>query len=419
VTATEQEAGLPVSAPVVPAPRRPGVLMATWTTTGALELSPQRAAADLAELCQRLETSRPTNIGFPSTFGLDISPLWPLFNQVLNNVGDPYAGSAFPANTKAIEQQVIDVFADLLHAPAHDRWGYVTNGGTEGNEYGLLQGRTLHPDATLYYSTAAHYSVAKLAAKLRIPAVAVRALNDGRMDLRDLRTALRADRQRAAIVLATIGATMTEAIDDVAAIRRALADIPVPRAYVHADAALAGLPLALLTPPHRPKFDLADGADSVSISGHKFLGSPIPCGVVITRRMVKERISTAIDLLDTHDTTISGSRSGHAPLVLWYALNLYGLDGLHQRAQAARAVAAYAVTRLTGVGWRATRYHPAAMTVVIDPPPAAVRARWAVPVSGNRAHIICTPAITREQIDAFADDLAAHRDNDTDEAVSP
>jgi histidine decarboxylase len=142
--------------------------------------------------------------------------------------------------------------------------------------------------------------------------------------------------------------------------------------------------------------------------------------VIITRRSVKDRISTAIDLLDTHDTTLSGSRSGHAPLVLWYALNLYGLDGLHQRAQDARAVAAYAVTRLTGIGWRATRYHPASMTVVIDPPPAAVRARWAVPVSGNRAHIICTPAITRDQIDALADDLAAGRDNDTesDEAVS-
>jgi histidine decarboxylase len=413
MTATDHEAGPPMV--LVPQPPRPGgILTATWTATRPLGLSPQQVAADLAELCQHLEATRPTNIGFPSTFGLDISPLWPLFNQVINNVGDPYSGSAFPANSKAIEQQVIDVFADLLRAPADDRWGYVTNGGTEGNEYGLLQGRTLHPDATLYYSTAAHYCVAKLAAKLRIPAVAVHALNDGRMDLRDLRAAMRADRQRAAIVLATIGTTMTEAIDDVAAIRRALADIPVPRAYVHADAALAGLPLALLPPPHRPKFDLADGADSVSISGHKFLGSPIPCGVVITRRSVKDRISTAIDLLDTHDTTISGSRSGHAPLVLWYALNLYGLDGLHQRAQDARAIAAYAVTRLTGIGWRATRY-PAAMTVVIDPPPAAVRARWAVPVSGSRAHIICTPAITRDQIDAFADDLASNRDNDPDE----
>jgi histidine decarboxylase len=411
--ATEHEAG--PDAAVVPQPRRPGgTLTATWTETGPLELSPQRFAADLAELSRHLEVTRATNIGFPSTFGLDISPLWPLFNEVLNNVGDPYAGSAFPANTKAIERQVIDVFADLLRAPAEDRWGYVTSGGTEGNEYGLVQGRALYPDATLYYSTSAHWSVAKLAAKLCIPAVAVHALNDGRMDLRDLRTALRTQRHRGAIVLATIGTTLTEAIDDVAAIRRALADIPIPRAYVHADAAFAGLPLALLPPPQRPRFDLADGADSVSISGHKFLGSPIPCGVIITRRSVKNRIGTVVDLLDTHDTTISGSRSGHAPLVLRYALNLYGLDGLHQQAQDARAVAAYTVTRLTGIGWRATRSHPASMTVVIDPPPAAVRARWAIPVSGNRAHIICTPSITRDQIDLFVGELAAS--GDTEEA---
>ena len=74
---------------------------------------------------------------------------------------------------------------------------------------------------------------------------------------------------------------MTEAVDDVTTIRRVLADVSIRRAYIHSDAALSGLPLALMAPGCRPGFDLADGADSISVSGHKFLGSPIPCGVVI------------------------------------------------------------------------------------------------------------------------------------------
>lgn len=109
-------------------------------------------AATLAALREHLDTDRVTNIGFPSTFDFDYTPLWPFFNDVLNNVGDPYAPSAFPANTKHLEREVIDTFADLMRAPRDDRWGYVTTGGTEGSEYGLLLARTLLPDAMTYFS---------------------------------------------------------------------------------------------------------------------------------------------------------------------------------------------------------------------------------------------------------------------------
>ncbi len=362
----------------------------------------------LTQLRAHLDADRPTNIGFPSTFDLDYRPLWPFLDYVLNNVGDPYSTSAFPANTKLLEREVIDLFADLLRAPADDRWGYVTTGGTEGTEYGLLVARTLHPDAVLYYSNACHYSIPKLASKLRMPAVAIRTTDDGRMDLGDLFTALREHRQHPAVVLATIGTTMTEAIDDVTAIRHILADVPIPRAYIHADAALSGLPLALVPPDPRPGFDLADGADSISLSAHKFLGSPFPAGVVVTRRSLKDRISVAIDLLGTHDTTIGGSRSGHAPLIIWYALHHHGLDGLRERTRHARDLAQYTLDQLTAIGWPAWR-HPHAMTVVLDTPPPSVLTRWALPPSRPQTHIVCLPGVHNGQIDALTAELAAAR----------
>jgi histidine decarboxylase len=383
-------------------------MAATWTHHSPPALSgEERIAAGLAELRSHLDQARPRIIGFPSATDLDLTALWPFFNELLNNVGDPYSGSAFPANTKPVEREVVDWFADLLRAPAEDRWGYVTTGGTEGTEFGLLQARTLHPNAIVYYAhPAGHYSIPKLAAKLRMPAIAVRSRPDGAMDRRDLRRQLCARRGQPAAVVATIGSTMTEAVDDVREIRRILDQIPVPRAYIHADAALSGIPLALQPPGARAGFDLADGADSVSISGHKFLGSPMPSGIVVTRRSLKDRLTNPLDMLGTQDATIGGSRSGHAPLVLWYAIHLHGLAGLRRRTRTARDLAQYTVDALTDIGWPAWR-HPHAMTAVLDAPPAAILQTWAMPVVAGRSHIITLPRLAREHIDAFVSDLAA------------
>jgi histidine decarboxylase len=380
-------------------------VVATQTGADGDVATVEAVAGVLAELREHLVTDRATNIGFPSTFDFDYTPLWPFFNHLMNNVGDPYLPSAFPANTKHLEREVVDWFADLLHAPADDRWGYVTSGGSEGTEYGLLLARTLFPDAVTYFSDQSHYSVPKVLAKLRMPAVAISTDDEGRLDIDDLRDAIRQRREHPAIVLATIGTTMTEAIDDLAGIREVLNRLAIRRAWVHADAALSGLPLALLPREQRPPFDLADGADSISVSGHKFLGSPFPCGIVLTRRSSRDRIGSAIEYIGTRDTTIGGSRSGHAPLLLWYAIRTHGVDGLRRRAAEARRVAAHAERRLHDIDWYARR-HPHALTVVLRTPPAEVAIRWRLATSGDLSHLICMPGITEQQIDAFVADLA-------------
>ena len=136
---------------------------------------------------------------------------------------------------------------------------------------------------------------------------------------------------------------------------------------------------------------------------------PTPPFIVITRRSLKARVGAQVEFLNTHDTTIGGSRSGHAPLVLWYALHHYGLAGLRDRTQTARGLARYTVDQLQGIGWPAWR-HPHAMTVVLDTPPAPTLRRWAMPTSQGRSHIVCTPSLTRPQLDAFVADIAASRD---------
>ena len=361
---------------------------------------------DLDALRRRLDQDRPTNIGFPGSVDFDYGELLPFFGYLLNNVGDPFIDCVGRAHTKHFEREVVEFFADLFRAPPDDRWGYVTSGGTDGNEFGLHLARSLHPDGLVYFSAAAHYSVPKLVDRLRMPAIAVRSTAAGEMDYDDLRIAVGQHRHRPAIVVATVGTTMTEAVDDVAAVRRVLHELAVRESYVHADAALTGVPLALLPSDRRPRFDLADGADSIAVSGHKFVGSPFPCGVALTRRSLRSRVGRRVDYIGSVDATIGGSRSGHAPLVLWYAVHTHGLDGLRQRADRSRELAEYAVSRLAGIGVPAWR-HPHAFTVVLPTPPTVVTDRWALASAGGVSHLICMPGVSRGQVDAFVTDVAA------------
>jgi histidine decarboxylase len=126
--------------------------------------------------------------------------------------------------------------------------------------------------------------------------------------------------------------------------------------------------------------------------------------VLLTRRTLRERVGRPVDYIGSVDSTIAGSRSGHAPLVLWYAICRQGVDGLRARADASRELADYAVRRLRAIGMSAWR-HPSAFTVVLPAPPPEIADRWMLATSGGMSHIICMPGVTRAQIDAFVGEL--------------
>jgi histidine decarboxylase len=231
-------------------------------------------------LIRRLDQARKVTIGFPAATDFDYSKLADLFAKyLLNNIGDPYVPGTWRGHTKSQEREVVDFCADLLRAPGDDRWGYVGSGGSESNLYALHLARTLLPKAFCYFSDSAHYSIDKHRRLLSLPAVRIRSDTYGEIDYDDLRAQINLRRDRPAIVVATVGTTMSEAVDEVRRIAAILDDLAVRERFVHADAALAGIPLGLLESSGRPGFDFADGADSIAVSGHKFLGSPLPCSV--------------------------------------------------------------------------------------------------------------------------------------------
>ena len=60
------------------------------------------------------------------------------------------------------------------------------------------------------------------------------------------------------------------------------------------------------------------------------IGSPLPCGVALTKREYVARISRSIEYVGVLDTTLSGSRNALTPLMLWYAFERYGMEGFRE-----------------------------------------------------------------------------------------
>jgi histidine decarboxylase len=358
----------------------------------------------LDRLYEDLEAEAQRLIGYPCNGLFDYTPLYRFLQYPVNNIGDPYLASNYHLNTHAFECEVLEIFQKLTEAPPGSTWGYVTNGGTEGNHYGLFLARELLPGGLVYYSQDAHYSIDKILRCLNLRSIMIRSHPDGRMDLDDLRETLRIHRDIPPIVCATIGTTMKGAVDDIAGIQDIFRDLAIHRHYIHADAALGGMILPFVD--NAPPWNFKAGIDSIAISGHKMVGSPLPCGVVLAKKINVDRIAQSVEYIDTLDTTLSGSRNAITPLFLWYAFHTVGIEGFKQIIPACMEVADYAIAQLQKIDRHPWRY-PYSNTVVFDRPNPEITAYWQVACQGNLSHLIAMPHVTKAQIDRLVVDIRA------------
>jgi histidine decarboxylase len=336
---------------------------------------------------------------YPVATDIDFRPLADFYAKIWNNIGSRHSSPPGGNHTKAAERAVLAWAAALFDFPDAGWWGNITTGGTAGNRAGLLAARDLLPaGAVTYYSAGAHYSVPKILHELAMPAVQVYTDQYGEMIYDHLAEVL--DPTHPAIVNATAGTTMTEAVDDVARINTILDVAGTADRYVHVDAALSGIPLAL-------DGNLwTEGVHSIAISGYKFLGVTHIGGMVLGRRTAHRR-ERHIPYIASMDDSPNGSIDGLPALMMWYAVALHGNDGLRARAHAARRLAEYAADRLNQISWPAWR-HPHAFTVVFPTPPAAIRQDWPIASDADGwSHLICMPGVTRAQVDAFVDAMTS------------
>ncbi|DBB10043.1 hypothetical protein WJX82_006697 [Trebouxia sp. C0006] len=368
-----------------------------------------RTTKVLLDYKAKLQERTKHHMGYPYNLDFDYGALEGLQKFSINNLGDPFIESNYGVHSREFEIGVLQWFAKLWEIDSEDYWGYITNCGTEGNLHGILVGRENHPDGVLYASKETHYSVFKAGKMYRMPTEAVNTLPTGEIDYEHFRMRLRANQNKPAIVNVNIGTTVKGAVDDLDRVLEVLTEegFDEDRFYIHCDGALFGLMIPFVK--QAPMVTFKKPIGSVSVSGHKFVGAPVPCGVVITRKEYVEALSSDVEYLNSRDATIMGSRNGHAPLYLWYTLTKKGYEGMRKDVEKCLRNAHLLKSMLEKVGIK-TMLNELSSTVVFERPlEESFVKKWQLACQGDIAHVVVMPNITLDKLEVFVQDLIQSR----------
>ena len=205
-----------------------------------------------------------------------------------------------------------------------------------------MAGRTDLPRLRVYTSAHAHSSVDKAVLTLGIGhenVVHIDTDDDFRMRIDALEAAVRDDRARGYLPLATVatvGTTSTTSIDPVPAIAALCRREDM---WLHVDGSYGGV--AAVVPEMRHVLAGVDEADSLVVNPHKWLFTPIDLSAMFTRRpdvlrrafsLVPEYLVTREqdDVVNLMDYGVQLGRRFRA-LKLWMVIRAFGADGLAAR----------------------------------------------------------------------------------------
>jgi histidine decarboxylase len=125
--------------------------------------------------------------------------------------------------------------------------------------------------------------------------------------------------------------------------------------WFHVDGALGAAYMPFLEMAYQsgesaqrgPNFDFRlPFVHSIAMSGHKWIGSPCPCGIYMTKTKYQLRPPDNPEYLGSPDTTFAGSRSGLAPMFLWDYLAKNSYEQQIQKALYTERMADYAHKQL-------------------------------------------------------------------------
>lgn len=298
-----------------------------------------------------------------------------------------------------LERELVAFFARHYKIPEDEAFGMISCGGSWGNLLGLFIGRRRMPfHSKLYFCAESHYSVGKMSRVLDIPLEEIPALPNGEIDYERLEAVL--DPEVPAILNLNIGTTLKGAIDKLDRVVEILERKGVTQYYIHCDCALSGSMLPFIADPNVPEISFAKGADSIAISGHKFPGVTMPCGIFLTR---KEYVTPGIERMAQR---LLASPSGLPTVFLWYAVMTMGEDGFRRETLACIDTALYAYTRLQEAGLPSGVNDFATTVCFPRPSIELVRERQLSPFA-PLAHLVTGQHVTSQKIDAFVRNMQA------------
>lgn len=461
-------------------PQVPGITCDLFQIPG----TPESYGRALAELRAYIERVKPYFMGYQANQKLSFEHLSPYLNCHINNIGDPFRSGNFNLNCKWMERAVLDYYARLWHAPwphnpdvANSYWGYVLSmGSTEGNMYAFwnardyLSGKQMmrDPDKGLayiqatvpenpnaykpiaFYSADSHYSILKLLIVLDIQPVQVDSDEQGRMDIKALMTEASKyiEKGHPILVCFNYGTTFKGAYDDVKGAHDALKPILEKHGlytrkvcygpnrcverngfWFHVDGALGAAFMPYIDMAYRqrrfpspaPPFDFCLPIHSISMSGHKWVGAPWPCGVYMTRTKLQMRPPGDPEYIGSADTTFAGSRNGFSSMILWDYLARQSQDKQIEKAVALMNLAAGTFEKLKLIQRTKEPYDlwvgrsDLSLTIHFRRPNDQIVQKFSLSndtlrVNGekrNYSHIFIMEHVTRGMVEALAEALAA------------
>ena len=149
----------------------------------------------------------------------------------------------------------------------------------------------------------------------------------------------------------------------------------------------------------------------MSVSGHKFLGCPIPCGVQIARKKFVNVLSRNADQYCawTSDATLVGNMNIHMPIFMWYTLNRRGYGGFQKDVRRCLRNARYLKDRLWEAMFSVMLNKPSTIVVFKRSPNDSFIRKWHLTCPGNDAHAVAMPSETIEKLDELIEDLVQNR----------
>jgi histidine decarboxylase len=367
----------------------------------------------LSKLKEECETRIPQVLGYPCNQDFQYPEIIDFLKYHINNVGSSFdAEIPYPLNCHDLERECLEYLLKLYGSPGLDEHrGYITTGGTEGNLYGMFLGREHFNNNCLFvFSKSVHYSIYKVANILNVEYRLADIDIFGEIDYNHFDRIV-GNTNKNIVVVANIGSTMTGAIDHVDKLIKIL-DKHGRDYYVHCDAALSGMMIPFIENTIAPALPcFKKNIYSIAISVHKFLGSPIPAGIVLADRNCMDKITKGIDYIHSNDYTITGSRSGLAPLILWLALKKKDWNEHAKDVRYCIDQARYMQSQLNEIidGRKAFIANEYSNTVVFPEPSKKLVDKWFLATQDGRAHSVIMPSVSKETIDLFLKDMRNDR----------
>lgn len=260
--------------------------------------------------------------------------------------------------------------------------GSFTNGGAEANlsavivaltrafpDYGEHGLQSLNRMPTIYLSSQAHHSFAKIAHMTGLGRNSIRSISTDRhlkMDIEDLERQIAEDRDRGfspLMVVGTCGTTTAGIIDPLTELGKFCSDAGL---WFHVDAAWGGA--AILSPALRGHLAGIEYADSIACDAHKWFSVPMGCGMFFCRHPESAEAAfrthahymptqSGDDLIDQYTHSVQWSRR-FIGLKLFMSLAQHGASGYAEMIERQTRLGVLLRECLISSGWQVLNRTP-------------------------------------------------------------